>query len=232
MQAAAIIVAGGNSQRMGFDKLLAPLAGKPVIAHTVAAFARCEAITEIILVAHPERLEDLRLAAAQAAAGTPLFVIPGGAQRQDSVQNGLAATTAHLVAIHDGARPLVPTEAITRALQAAQDHGAATLSHPITDTLKRATPEGTAGPPVDRDQLHAMETPQCFQREILTAAYHQVRDQNLQVTDEVSALQAQGKTQVHLIDTKAPNPKITFPQDIPFAELLLGKGERTFSPQL
>jgi 2-C-methyl-D-erythritol 4-phosphate cytidylyltransferase len=224
VDAAAIIVAGGSSRRMGFDKLTAPICGKPVLAHSVAAFAACDAIAHIVVVAHPERIDQLREIAESAAAGrTPLTIVPGGSERQDSVQAGIAAAPAHLtlLAVHDGARPLVPTGAIARALDAARRHGAATLSHPVTDTLKRALPDGTAGEPVDRTSLHAMETPQCFQRALLDAAYAYVRKHGLTVTDEVSALQASGQTAVHLVDTRAPNPKITFPTDIPLAEVLL-----------
>ncbi|MGJ8723667.1 MAG: 2-C-methyl-D-erythritol 4-phosphate cytidylyltransferase [Roseibacillus sp.] len=217
----AIIVASGSSRRMGFDKLMAPLAGKTVLDHTLSAFGACPRITEIILVTDPERFRSLDLSGLE----EKVIRVDGGAERQDSVSNGLAALSANcsLVAIHDGARPLVTPEAISLALDGASVHGAATLAHPITETLKRADPDdfvkGTAAT-VDRERLWAMETPQCFRLRLLEEAYRQVAVDQLTVTDEVSALQHLGHA-IKLVPNPSPNPKVTYPSDLALAEMIL-----------
>lgn len=203
---------------MGFDKLMAPLAGKTVLDHSVAAFAACPEISEIILVTDPERFRALDLGPFI----EKVVRVDGGAERQDSVTNGLNALApdCQLVAIHDGARPLITPEAISLALDAASVHGAASLAHPITETLKRTDGDDFvtgSQASVSRDQLWAMETPQCFRLRLLQAAYTQVQEDQLTVTDEVSALQHLGHA-IKLIQNPTPNPKITFPADLKLAE--------------
>ena len=217
----AIIVASGSSRRMGFDKLMAPLAGKTVLDHSLAAFAACPDIAEIILVTDPERFRSLDLSGLE----EKVVRVDGGAERQDSVANGLAALSpdCNLVAIHDGARPLITPEAISLALDAAAVHGAATLAHPITETLKRADPDDfvkDSSSNVNRKNLWAMETPQCFRLRLLEESYRQVAAEQLTVTDEVSALQHLGHA-IKLIANPSPNPKVTFPSDLTLAETLL-----------
>lgn len=219
----AIIVASGSSRRMGFDKLMAPLAGKTVLDHSVAAFAACPDIAEIILVTDPERFRSLDLSGIE----EKIIRVDGGNERQNSVANGLAALSPNcsLVAIHDGARPLITPEAISLTLDAASVHGAATLAHPITETLKRADPDdfvkGTTAT-VDRQHLWAMETPQCFRIRLLEEAYRHIAADKLTVTDEVSALQHLGNA-IKLVPNPNPNPKITFPSDIELAKTLLSR---------
>lgn len=217
----AIIVASGSSRRMGFDKLMATLAGKSVLAHSLKAFAACPAIEEIILVTDPERFRSLDLSGIE----DKIVRVDGGPERQHSVANGLAALSpdCQLVAIHDGARPLITPEAITLALDAAAVHGAATLARAITDTLKRADSDdfikgGQAT--VARENLWAMETPQCFRLRLLQEAYRQVQKDEITVTDEVSALQHLGHS-IKLLPNPSPNLKVTFPSDLTLAEKLL-----------
>ncbi|MEP6810265.1 MAG: 2-C-methyl-D-erythritol 4-phosphate cytidylyltransferase [Chthoniobacterales bacterium] len=212
----AIIVAGGSSRRMGFDKTFALLADKPVIAHTIAAFASASCVGEIIIVGRAERLDELRELAPTHR------VVAGGVHRQDSVAAGLAALTpaCRYVAVHDAARPLVTTNAILRVLEAAQTHGAAALAAPITDTLKRADADHFVTEAVDRDGVFAMQTPQIFARDLLEEAYARIVAAGLTVTDEVSAVEQLGR-KVILVPNDKPNPKITFPADLALAELLL-----------
>ena len=136
----AIIVAAGSSQRMGFDKLLALLGDKPVLAHTINAFEQTDSVQEIILVARSERVEEFGELARQSGFKKVRHIIPGGEQRHDSVRAGLerVMSTAEFIAVHDGARPLITPEQIEHVLAQARQYGGAALAAPITDTLKRA----------------------------------------------------------------------------------------------
>jgi len=218
MSCCAILVAAGSSRRMGFDKLAAPLAGLPVLRRSLEAFLAAPSITTVVVVAPQDRFDDL-------LGGTflkPVIRVDGGDSRQHSVQNGLAAVPAGtiLVAIHDGARPLVSPEAIDRCVAVAREFGAAALARPVTETLKRADADGLSRESVDRDLLWFMETPQCFQLPLILRAYEEVTRRNLTVTDEVSALEAIG-TATRLVDGRHPNLKITHPSDLALAEALL-----------
>jgi 2-C-methyl-D-erythritol 4-phosphate cytidylyltransferase len=212
----AIIVAAGSSRRMGFNKLLAPLAGIPVIRRTVEAFARCTAIQEIIVVGS----EDLR----EVLAGIPKLkaLIPGGTERHHSVWAGLQQLdpSAEIIAIHDGGRPLITAQQIEKCISAAQLHSAAASARPITETLKRCDAEGRILSSIDRTHAWIMETPQVFQRHVIISAYQQVLQQNILVTDEVSAAQLLGIT-VYTVQNDTPNLKITYPADLQLAERLL-----------
>ncbi len=169
----AIIVAGGSSQRMGFDKLFAPLAGKPVVAHSIAAFEQTASVADIVVVARAERLSDYEELIRTEGFRKVAAVIPGGARRQDSVQRGLEALAAAVdfVAVHDAARPLVRPELVERILQLARAHGGAASGTPIRDTLKRVDEQLVVTGGVARENLFAVETPQIFGRELLARAY-------------------------------------------------------------
>ncbi|MGI8820053.1 MAG: 2-C-methyl-D-erythritol 4-phosphate cytidylyltransferase [Chthoniobacterales bacterium] len=218
----AIIVAGGSSRRMAFDKTFALLAGRAVIAHSIAAFEEAECVDEIVLVAHPERIEKLRDLARRADFKKIAGVVPGGPQRQDSVHAGLQSlsSAAEFVAVHDAARPLITPADITRVFAAARLHGAASLAAPVNDTLKRGDAEGFVRGSVARDDLYAMQTPQIFRRDLLANAYARIMAEKLTITDEVSALQHLGE-KVALVSTDAANLKITFPADLELAECVL-----------
>jgi 2-C-methyl-D-erythritol 4-phosphate cytidylyltransferase len=203
---------------MGFDKLAASLAGKPVLRRTLEAFLASDRIDHIVVVAPQDRFDDL-LAGEHAK---PVVRVDGGQDRQDSVRNGLAAVpeACDLVAVHDGARPLVSPADIARCLEAAQANGAAALARPVTETLKRSNAEGFARESVDRELLWFMETPQIFRTSLLREACAFVRERKLVTTDEVSALEAIGLP-TQLVASHFPNPKITHPSDLVLAEALL-----------
>jgi 2-C-methyl-D-erythritol 4-phosphate cytidylyltransferase len=220
----AVIVAGGSSQRMGFDKLLALLGDKPVLAHTIEAFERTDSVKEIILVARAERVAEFQELVRQSDFKKVRRVVAGGIHRQDSVRAGLESldARANYIAVHDAARPLVMPEQIERALAAAREHGAAALAEPITDTLKRADENGLVTGGVSRDRLYAMQTPQIFARELLERAYANVAEKNLSVTDEVSAVEHLG-AKVVLVPNDEWNVKITYPRDLFLAQAALAR---------
>lgn len=217
----AIIVAAGTSQRMGFDKLLAYIGPRQVIAHSLAAFEDCPDIDEIILITNDERFKAIERIEQEECFQKLTHIIHGGAERHHSVWNGLKDLNPNskYVAVHDGARPLITPAQITRCIEAAKIHGAAASAHPITDTVKRADDSQMVAGAVDRDNLWAMETPQVFDSQLLIGAYEKVLEAGSLVTDEVSAIEQIGH-RVQLVANETPNPKITFPEDLKTAEKL------------
>jgi 2-C-methyl-D-erythritol 4-phosphate cytidylyltransferase len=220
----AVIVAGGSSQRMGFDKLLALLGDKPVLAHTIEAFENTDSVREIILVARAERVGEFEELVRQSDFKKVRRVVAGGELRQDSVQVGLSSlsTDTKYIAVHDAARPLVMPEQIARVFAVAREHGAAALAEPVTDTLKRADENRLVTGGVSRDGLYAMQTPQIFARELLERAYAGVATNNLTVTDEVSAVEHLG-AKVVLVPNDEWNVKITYPRDLFLAQAALAR---------
>jgi 2-C-methyl-D-erythritol 4-phosphate cytidylyltransferase len=202
---------------MGFDKLASPLARIPVLRRTLDAFLAADSIAEIVVVCPEERWELLG-----GGFSKPVKRVDGGADRQDSVMAGLAALSAQtgLVAVHDGARPLVAPADIDRCVAAALEFRAAALARRVTDTLKRSDAADFSAGAVSRENLWFMETPQVFDVPLLLEAYEAVAAQGLAVTDEVSAMEAIG-VQVKFIESIQPNLKITTPADLALAEALL-----------
>jgi 2-C-methyl-D-erythritol 4-phosphate cytidylyltransferase len=218
----AIIVAAGSSQRMGFDKLLALLGDKPVLAHTLDAFERTSCVRDVVLVTRAERLEEMQELVRQNKFAKTFQVIAGGVHRQDSVRAGLERLSAETsyVAVHDAARPLVRPEQIEQVFALARQHGAAALAERITDTIKRVDADLFVTGGVSRDGLYAMQTPQIFSRELILSAYAGVAAQGLSITDEVSAVEQLG-AKVLLVPNDDFNVKITYPRDLLLAQSVL-----------
>jgi 2-C-methyl-D-erythritol 4-phosphate cytidylyltransferase len=218
----AILVAAGSSQRMGFDKLFAVIAGKAVIAHTIRAFERARSVDGIIVVAREDRHDEIKTIVRDEKCEKVRSIIPGGKRRQDSVRAGLnhLDQVTRYVAVHDAARPLITSEQIDRMFQECANHGAAALAEPINDTLKRADSDLLVTGAVDRHQLYAMQTPQIFERQLIEEAYRAVYAENISVTDEVSAVERLGRKVVLVLNDDF-NFKITYPRDLPVAELIL-----------
>lgn len=214
----AIIVAAGSSQRMGFNKLLAPLGGVPVIVRTVRTFDQCDAIDEIIVVGSEAVREEL----AKHSFPKLVKMLPGGSERHFSVFEGLRALSesSQIVAVHDGGRPLITTAQISKCVAIARDKRAVACARPVTETMKRCDDSGKITNSLERKNAWIMETPQVFDRELLMTAYEHVLGSELLVTDEVSAVQALGEP-VFVVENTSPNLKITFPADLALAEKLL-----------
>lgn len=222
----AIIVGAGRSRRMGLDKLFAPIVGRPVIEHSIAAYQACGGIDRMVLVVHAEKLEAVRKLAE--GYGKVEAVVPGGEERHLSVWIGLQAVeaaTSSFVAIHDAARPLVTPELIQRCLDLAREHGAACCAQQIPDTIKRASTEQFVTESVERSGLWAMQTPQIFSSVLILQAYAGVISRGELVTDEVSAVQRLGK-RVALLRNDDWNLKMTFPRDLEMAEHILRLRQR------
>ncbi|MFN0075932.1 MAG: 2-C-methyl-D-erythritol 4-phosphate cytidylyltransferase [Prosthecobacter sp.] len=214
----AIIVAAGSSRRMGFNKLMAPLCGEPVLRRTLGVFQTCAAIDEIIVVTSDALRMEIDVWRSSGCEKITQ-IITGGAERHLSVHAGLQALNpaCDIVAVHDGARPLISVHQITRCIEAARTRAAVACARPMTETLKRCDSDGRITDSIDRANAWIMETPQVFHRELLVRAYEAVIRDSLLVTDEVSAVQHLGEP-VFVVENSEPNPKITFPADIVLAE--------------
>lgn len=224
---AAVIVAAGRGTRMGpgVDKLFLEVAGRPVVAHTWARWDAAPGVDEIVLVVRAGLEDAFGELAESLGLRRPWRLAPGGAERQDSVWNGLAALSAgiELVAVHDGARPAVAPDLITATLAAARAAGAAVAAQRVTDTLKEGDGDGRIVRTVDRSRLWAVQTPQAFRVEVLRRALEAVRGRGLTVTDDTAACELIGQP-VTLVESAAPNPKVTTPGDLPYLEWLLQRG--------
>lgn len=230
---AAVIVAGGTGERSGLSsgKQLATVAGQPVLSHTLRSFDACDAVDVIVVVVHPERVDEyVRRAIAPLGSAKVLATVPGGETRQHSVAAGLAAVPAEasFIAIHDGARPLVEPSLIASVFEAlAADHTLAGLivGHPSYDTLKHVDPSGTILGTPDRDELWAAQTPQVFRAEALRAAYDRARSEGYAGTDDASLVERLG-TKVAMFPGPRDNLKVTVPEDLLIIERLLAlRGE-------
>lgn len=208
---------------MGFDKLFAPLAGKPVIWHSLKAFSDCKEVDEIIVVAKEDRIADFEKLVKEEKLTKAEKIVAGGPERHLSVWNGLQAVESNqseFVAIHDGARALTTPRLIRDCLAMAQEHGAACCASPIPDTVKRASMEQMVQESVERTGLWAMQTPQVFSSGLILQAYASLMAKHEMVTDEVSAVQKLGK-KIALLKNEDWNFKITYPHDLELAEHVL-----------
>ncbi|MBO5911754.1 MAG: 2-C-methyl-D-erythritol 4-phosphate cytidylyltransferase [Elusimicrobiaceae bacterium] len=214
--ASAVIVAGGTGSRMGRPKQVLPLGGKPVVVRSILAFQACACVKEVIVVTPHEN----RTLISQFVKGI-VFADPGDT-RLASVQNGVARVSAwaDVVAVHDGARPLVDPKYIQAALQSAYENGAAVLAVPVKDTIKEGA-NGTVVRTLERAKLWAAQTPQCYRRAVLQEAlakYGAEKD----ATDESQLVEKLG-VKVQLVPSDYTNFKITTPEDLLFAEALVNE---------
>ena len=220
----AIIVAAGQGTRMGpgVDKLFLEVAGRPVVAHTWQRFNDASGIDEIILVVRDGMQSAFAELAREFKLNKPHRLVVGGAERQDSVWNGLAAISlqAQIVAIQDGARPCTSPELILATIAAALETGAAVAAQAVTDTIKESGDGQTIARNLDRAKLWAVQTPQTFRVEVIRRALGEVRRRGLHVTDDTAACELIGQP-VRLVSGVWPNPKVTMQADLPYIGMLL-----------
>lgn len=222
----AVIVAAGSSRRMGGEnKLLLPLDDAPVLAHTLSAFEKCAAIRDIVLVCREQDILPYSDLARAFGISKLRTVTRGGDSRTASVLAGITAAPEDtgLVAVHDGARPLVSEAVITEAVYAAAEYGAAAPVVPVKDSIKRIQ-DGNIAADVPRDTLAAVQTPQVFDRALLTRALQTAARENRSFTDDCAAVEAMGQA-VRATHGSYENIKITTPEDILVAEAFLHKEE-------
>lgn len=221
----ALIVAGGTGSRMGSElpKQFLPLAGKPVLAHTLQRFLAFDAALEAVLVLPAAHVATYQALVAPHVDEARIRLVEGGECRTESVYNGLQALQKHahtnaLVAVQDGVRPLCTQQMIADAFAAAAEHGAGVCAVPSKSSLRMKTSSGSQA--VDRSLYYAVQTPQAFLLGPLSAAHMGARASGGQFTDDASLYEAYGGTVV-LVPGSYANLKITTPVDLKLAELLL-----------
>ncbi|MDP1580179.1 MAG: IspD/TarI family cytidylyltransferase [Candidatus Didemnitutus sp.] len=219
---AAILLAAGSSRRMAgtvADKILAPLAGKPVFAHSASTFFR-SGVVDFFVVTYRNQSQMVQLSA---YAPTPTIFVPGGAERQDSVAAALAELPDDVayVFIHDCARPLVRPEHLIGLHRIVRREKAVVLAHRVTDTIKVHRGEGMLRT-LDRAHLWAMETPQVFSRDLICRAYEKAGKSRKRLTDDAAAVELL-RHPIALLENSHPNPKITSPADLAYADFLLSQ---------
>lgn len=216
----AVIVAAGNASRMGgIDKVMAPLGGEPMIVRTVRTFQQCDAIKEIVVVTREDLLT--RIMGLCKDFHKVRAVVVGGSDRCASVRAGLNALSdkVRLVAVQDGARPLISWQVIDRTVRAANTYGAAAPAIAVKDTIKTVK-GGMVEETPDRSKLRAVQTPQAFDMDILKAALTKAVKEDTPITDDCSAVENMGMS-VKMVEGDERNIKVTTPMDLKIAELLL-----------
>jgi 2-C-methyl-D-erythritol 4-phosphate cytidylyltransferase len=223
----AIIPAAGRGLRMGRStpKQFVDVSGKSLLAHTLDTFSAAPFLSEILLVVPEDFLDEAReLIQWRPCSGAegPLFsVVAGGAERQDSVYNGLCRLPSHCrwVMVHDGVRPFATLRLLEETWKAARKSGAAIAALPATDTVKRVT-HGSVRQTLPREEIWLVQTPQVFQKEILLQAYEEARRKGWTGTDDASLVERLG-IDVTVIQGERSNIKITTPEDLQWAEWFL-----------
>lgn len=224
---AALVPAAGRSRRMGgTDKLTDLLGGEPVLHRTLWALDNARLVDEIVVAASPDRLEEIAALCVRAGVKKPLRVVEGGDSRAQSVlMAALAASDrCELLAVHDGARPLIRGEQVDDMVRLGQKTYAAAPALPVTDTVKVADTAGVVQSTPDRRSLYAVQTPQVFQANLLKAALQSAVEANAEITDDCSAVERLGKT-VYLVPGWRENIKITTQEDLMLAETFLRERE-------
>ena len=220
---AALVAAAGSSQRMGgVNKLLQPLEGVPVLVRTLAALQVAGSVDEIIVAAREEDILEISQLCRTYGLSKCTKVVRGGENRVHSVLLAAleAAPETELLAVQDGARPLVTPELIDRVAAAAARCRPAAPAVAVKDTVKAAGADGAVEETLDRGRLRAVQTPQVFQADLLKAALQSALEQEAPVTDDASAVERLGKT-VFLVDGEEENLKITTPLDLILAEAVI-----------
>ena len=218
----AVIVAAGNSQRMGSDKIMMKLGAMPVLARTILAFENCEYVDEIIIVTKTEKLQEIADLCHKNGLRKVKQVVSGGATRMESALAGVSAARheARLIAIHDGARPLVSQALISRTIFAARDYRAAVPAIASTDTLKTVDEKGFIAGTVDRATTVRVQTPQVFDADLIKGALTKAVEEKLTLTDDCSAMEMMG-IKTFVVDGDAENIKITTPEDLVTARAIV-----------
>ncbi len=213
----AIILAAGRSERLGGgDKLLQPLAGRPLLAHSLATFAAFPGVDSLVVVASEANRGAVEALVSTAAPDAR--VVLGGERRRDSVAAGLAALPeSDYVIVHDGARPLVTSELIESALMCAGEASAAICAVPVNDTVKRSDGSGYVRGTISRADLWLVQTPQAFDVALLHRAHAEVEGD---ATDDAALVEALGAP-IRIVPGSTRNLKITTKDDLALAEALL-----------
>ena len=239
-KASVILAAAGAGYRFGpsenpsspeaveghLTKAFVPLAGRPVIAHTLERFAWAKAVAEVVVAVPADRVAWAKKTFGDTLpSGSALRFVAGGEDRTASVARALHASdaTTELVAIHDAVRPLIRPAVIEQAFRVAMEHGAAVVGRPVDHSIKYVLNGCCAAGTVPRHGLWMAQTPQVFRREIIVRAYERRGEVVGDVTDDAQLVEAIGQT-VMMVCGDAANLKITTPEDLRLCEAILAAG--------
>ena len=222
MRISAVIVAGGRGKRMGADinKVFLPLGEREIISHTLAAFESCEVIDEIVIVSGADDIARMKDIAERDGITKTAAIVRGGAERQNSVYNGLIAATGDIAVIHDGARCLITPGEITAVVKDALKYGAAALGVSVKDTLKSVDSNGNITATIDRERTVQIQTPQVFPMAEIRSLHERAIKDKIAVTDDCSVFEAYGRA-VHVTVGSYDNIKLTTPEDIAVGERII-----------
>lgn len=217
----AVVVAAGSSQRFGEDKLFATLMNVPVLAYSLMTLESSSLISEIVVVASQQNIMPVAKLCDRYGIGKVTKIVCGGDTRLESALSGVSETDpkCKLIAIHDGARPLMTLEVLENTIISAQKHKAAIPAVPVRDTIKITDADLITGTP-DRASAYSAQTPQVFSPELIKGALTNALEKNLIIYDDASAVEELGYP-VYITPGSRENIKITSPLDLSFAELIL-----------
>lgn len=231
----AIVLAGGSGQRFGADrpKQFVRIGGRTVLEHSLAAFEQSPHIDAILIVSHPQHLDEVHQLLPSSQHPKLLTIVAGGAERQDSTLNALRALTQITdspleqirILIHDAVRPAVSQSIIERVCTALHTHQAANLVVPVTDTLLEVNDNGTTAAMPSRARFRRVQTPQGFHAAILQHAYDvALTDPNFQATDDCGVVfRYLPEVEIALVEGEQRNIKLTYPEDLHVLHHLLRK---------
>ncbi|REK69172.1 2-C-methyl-D-erythritol 4-phosphate cytidylyltransferase [Paenibacillus paeoniae] len=219
-----VIVAAGRGTRMGTSesKQFLHLANKPIMVHTLELFQRLDFVNEISLVVGTDDIDRCETWVRDYELSKVTAVISGGGERQHSVLRGLEKLTSDWVMVHDGVRPLVTEAAVANCCRTAMQGGAAVLAVPVKDTIKQVDEGGVIVSTPDRRSLWAIQTPQAFRRVLLLEAHQRASEEGFLGTDDAMVVERMGAP-VTVAEGDYTNIKITTPEDLPYAEFLIGQ---------
>ncbi len=222
----AVLVAAGSSRRMGSDKIFAALGGWPVLVRSIRAFEENELVDEIIVVTRQDKLEQVAELVKKYELHKVSKVILGGRTRVESCLAGVseADRRAGLIAIHDGARPLVSQRVIRDTVRAAEEFYSAVPVVKSVDTLKLLDDKGVVTGSVDRETIFRVQTPQVFRADLIKGALTEAMRRGLPITDDCSAMELMG-IRTHSVEGDEDNLKLTTPRDFVVAEAILSMRE-------
>lgn len=224
-KASVLIPAAGRGERFGsrVNKVFCTIAGKPILAHTLSVFESCDAVEEIILIVSENDYKMAGDLVGHFGICKVRHIVIGGAQRQDSVRNGLDKASCEIIAVHDAARPMVTCAMIENSVKAAGQFGACIVAVPVIDTIK-SSENGVVSGTVDRSNLYCVQTPQTFRADLLRKAYDSAYADGYFATDDAALVERIGG-KVAIVPGSYDNIKITTPSDVDLASMKLGGGE-------
>ncbi|AXB81912.1 2-C-methyl-D-erythritol 2,4-cyclodiphosphate synthase [Megasphaera hexanoica] len=228
MKVSVIIVAAGSGRRFGYErnKLFFPLCGKPVLTHTLQHVFAAACVSEVVIVVAERDRRDIEDMVAGLHPSVPVRFALGGAEREDSVYNGLVAAdeSADIVMVHDGSRPMAGPEWFDNAVPVMEKANVAVYAIPVKDTVKEREEAGAWGlqrvRTLDRSRLIAVQTPQIFRRQTLLEAHRYAKEHHLTGTDDASLAEAMGE-KVVILQGDERNHKVTTMDDVPVLEFYM-----------